>query len=96
KKKRQTQSQQGLTRDTSIIVALIRANSWQGKEGKRAAYCKEARVSSVTLAFYFPRAEMGGFSSAAGRRSYRQSPRWCQGWFPSWSRSSASGLHWRR
>ncbi|HBR5192967.1 hypothetical protein [Klebsiella pneumoniae] len=56
KKKRQTQSQQGLTRDTSIIVALIRANSWQGKEGKRAAYCKEARVSSVTLAFYFPRA----------------------------------------
>lgn len=96
KKKRQTQSQQGLTRDTSIIVALIRANSWQGKEGKRAAYCKEARVSSVTLAFISREREMSGLSSAAGRRSYRQSPRWCQGWFPSWSRSSASGLHWRR
>ncbi len=96
KKKRQTQSQQGMTRDTSIVVALIRANSWQGKEGKRAVYCKEARVSSVTRLFTSREREMSGLSSAAGRRSYRQSPRWCQGWFPSWSRSSASGLHWRR
>ena len=92
KKKRQTQSQQGLTRDTSIVVALIRANSWQGKEGKRAAYCKEA----LPWLFISHEREMSGLSSAVGRRSYRQSPRWCQGWFPSWSRSSASGLHWRR
>ncbi len=91
KKKRQTQSQQGMTRDTSIVVALIRANSWQGKEGK-GRFIEEAALP----AFYFREREMSGLSSAAGRRSYRQSPRWCQGWFPSWSRSSASGLHWRR
>ncbi|PJR65626.1 MULTISPECIES: hypothetical protein [Klebsiella] len=56
KKKRQTQTQQGLMRDTSLVVVLIVVGSGRGKEGKRAAYYKEARVSSVTLAFYSPRA----------------------------------------
>ncbi|WP_281079408.1 hypothetical protein [Klebsiella quasivariicola] len=56
KKKRQTQAQQGLMRGTIIVVALIMVCSRTGKAGKNADYCKEARVTVVTLAFYFPRA----------------------------------------
>ncbi|MBT0647200.1 hypothetical protein KJJ93_29850, partial [Escherichia coli] len=56
KKRQQTQVQQGLPKDTSIVVALIRARSGKRKEGKSAAYRREARVNGVTLAFGHPRA----------------------------------------
>ncbi|KGB10584.1 hypothetical protein DR72_4618 [Klebsiella aerogenes] len=42
---------QGLTSNTNIVVALIFTAKGSGKEGKKACYRGESRVSGITLIF---------------------------------------------
>jgi len=51
KKNGQSLVPQGLTSNTIIVVELIFTAKGSGKEGKKACYRRESRVSGITLVF---------------------------------------------